>query len=86
MCRALVCCLAALAQWHITQSFPDPTKTPEVRQMIKGIRVVHPANVKQAAPLLLKHLEQTVTWVEGEAAAATKRGDYKSLLRHRSSS
>jgi integrase len=77
--------LAALAQWHITQGFPDPTKTPDVRQMIKGIRVVHPAKVKQAAPLLLKHLEQAVTWLEREAAVALERGDYKSLVRHRRS-
>lgn len=28
--------LAALAQWHITQGFPDPTKTPTVRQVLKG--------------------------------------------------
>lgn len=52
--------MAALAQWHITQGVPDPTKTPDVRQMLKGIRVVHPGRVKQAAPLLLKHLEQAV--------------------------
>ncbi|KPB71335.1 tyrosine-type recombinase/integrase [Pseudomonas cannabina] len=77
--------LAALAQWHITQGFPDPTKTPNVRQMIKGIRVVHPAQVKQAAPLLLRHLEQAVKWLEAEAAAALDRGDYKTLLRHRRS-
>jgi integrase len=77
--------LAALAQWHITQGFPDPTKTPNVRQMIKGIRVVHPAQVKQAAPLLLTHLEQAVNWLEAEAAAALDRGDYKTLLRHRRS-
>lgn len=77
--------LAALAQWHITQGFPDPTKTPTVRQMIKGIRAVHPAQVKQAAPLLLRHLEQAVSWLEGEAAAAAQRGDYKSLVRHRRS-
>lgn len=77
--------LAALAQWHITQGFPDPTKTPNVRQMIKGIRVVHPAQVKQAAPLLIRHLEQAVEWLESEAAAALDRGDYKTLLRHRRS-
>lgn len=77
--------LAALAQWHITQGFPDPTKTPNVRQMIKGIRVVHPAKVKQAAPLLLRHLEQAVKWLEEEAAASLERGDYKSLVRHRRS-
>ncbi|MFD2405304.1 hypothetical protein ACFSVK_05340 [Azorhizophilus paspali] len=28
--------LAALAQWHISQGFPDPTKAPVVRQVLKG--------------------------------------------------
>lgn len=75
--------LAALAQWHITQGFPDPTKTPTVRQMLKGIRVVHPAQPRQAAPLLLTHLEQAVLWLEREATQAAERGDYKTLMRHR---
>lgn len=77
--------LAALAQWHITQGFPDPTKTPNVRQMIKGTRVVHPTKVKQAAPLLLRHLEQAIKWLESEAKSAQERGDYKSVVRHRRS-
>lgn len=77
--------LAALAQWHITQGFPDPTKTPYVRQMIKGIRAVHPARPRQAAPLLLAHLQQAVAWLENEASTAVARGDYKSLVRHRRS-
>lgn len=77
--------LAALAQWHVTQGFPDPTKTPYVRQMIKGIRAVHPARPRQAAPLLLTHLQQAVAWLENEAAAAVARGDYKTLIRHRRS-
>lgn len=34
--------LAALAQWHVSQGFPDPTKTPLVRQILKGIRTLHP--------------------------------------------
>lgn len=75
--------LAALAQWHITQGFPDPTKTPAVRQMIKGIRALHPAQEKQAAPLLLQHLEQAVTWLEQEAEHATARQDLAGLLRSR---
>lgn len=75
--------LAALAQWHITQGFPDPTKTPTVRQMIKGIRVVHPAREKQAEPLLLRHLEQAVGWMEREAGLAAERNDVKSVMRHR---
>lgn len=75
--------LAALAQWHITQGFPDPTKTPTVRQMIKGIRTLHPAQEKQAAPLLLLHLEQAVGRLEREAEQAAERHDIKSLLRSR---
>ena len=75
--------LAALAQWHITQGFPDPTKTPTVRQMIKGIRTLHPTQEKQAAPLLLRHLEQAVGWLEREATLAADRNDFKSVMRYR---
>lgn len=75
--------LAALAQWHITQGFPDPTKTPNVRQMIKGIRTLHPAREKQAAPLLLQHLEQAVGWLERQTALAAERNDFKTVMRHR---
>jgi hypothetical protein len=77
--------LAALAQWHVTQGFPDPTKTPTVRQLLKGIRVVHPARARQAAPLLLRHLQQAVEWLEHEADAAWQRGDHRALMRHRRS-
>lgn len=75
--------LAALAQWHITQGFPDPTKTPTVRQLLKGIRTLHPARQKQATPLILDHLEQAVAWLEHEAAAASERNDFKTLMRCR---
>jgi integrase len=75
--------LAALAQWHITQGFPDPTKSPQVRQMLKGIRVVHPTQQKQAAPLQLKHLEAAVAWLDKQADTAIESGDYKSLMRSR---
>jgi integrase len=75
--------LAALAQWHITQGFPDPTKTPTVRQMIKGIRALHPAQEKQATPLLLQHLEQAVQWLEQDAEQAAARQDLTTLLRSR---
>lgn len=75
--------LAALAQWHITQGFPDPTKTPTVRRMLKGIRTLHPAQSKQAAPLQLKHLELAVDWLEREASMAAERDDFKSVMKHR---
>lgn len=59
--------LAALAQWHLTQGFPDPTKTPLVRQVLKGIRATHSAPVQQARPLALVHLEQTVNFLAQES-------------------
>ncbi|WP_422596619.1 hypothetical protein [Pseudomonas sp.] len=57
--------LSALAQWHNSQGFPDPTKAPLVRQVFRGIRALHPAQEKQAEPLQLVHLEQCVAWLEG---------------------
>ncbi len=75
--------LAALAQWHITQGFPDPTKTPTVRQILKGIRTLHPVRTKQAAPLQLQHLEQAIHWLDGEAVRAHQVGDLAGLLRSR---
>ncbi|WP_196912609.1 hypothetical protein [Pseudomonas nitroreducens] len=42
--------LAALAQWHVSQGFPDPTKTPTVRQVLKGIRTLHPNQAKPSRP------------------------------------
>ncbi|MFL9812880.1 site-specific integrase [Stutzerimonas sp. VN223-3] len=75
--------LAALAQWHISQGFPDPTKTPDVRRVLKGIRAVHPAQVKQAVPLLLQHLEQAIGWLESEATAAYAAGNHKAVMRYR---
>ncbi|HHH9441324.1 TPA: site-specific integrase [Pseudomonas aeruginosa] len=75
--------LAALAQWHISQGFPDPTKTPMVRQVLKGIRTLHPAQVKQAAPLQLLHLEQAIHWLEQEAARTYQAGELAGYLRCR---
>ncbi|HHW3010616.1 TPA: site-specific integrase, partial [Pseudomonas aeruginosa] len=71
------------AQWHIAQGFPDPTKTPTVRQVLKGIRTLHPAQTKQAAPLQLQHLEQAVHWLNQEAERARQSGNLTSLLRSR---
>ncbi|WP_166366978.1 tyrosine-type recombinase/integrase [Pseudomonas akapageensis] len=75
--------LAALAQWHISQGFPDPTKAPMVRQLLKGIRTLHPAQEKQAAPLLLQHLEKTIRHLEQQAGQASATQDLPGLLRAR---
>lgn len=73
--------LAALAQWHASQGFPDPTKTPLVRQVLKGIRTLHPKPEKQAEPLQLRELEQCVSWIEKGRVEARLAGDMPRLLR-----
>ncbi|MDI3271531.1 site-specific integrase [Pseudomonas sp. AL03] len=75
--------LSALAQWHKSQGFPDPTKAPVVRQVFKGIRALHPAQEKQAQPLQLQHLEQVVASLEREATEAKVQNDQPALLRAR---
>lgn len=75
--------LAALAQWHVSQGFPDPTKAPAVRQMLKGIRALHPQQARQAAPLQVQHLQQAVDWLERAAQQAAERGELARLRRCR---
>lgn len=73
--------LAALAQWHVSQGFPDPTKTPLVRQVLKGIRTLHPRQEKQAEPLQLRQLEQCVAWLEQVGEEARAAQDLPRLMR-----
>ena len=75
--------LSALAQWHSSQGFADPTKAPVVRKVFKGIRALHPAQEKQAEPLQLQHLEQVVAWLAQEACTAQAQHDQPALLRAR---
>lgn len=74
--------LAALAQWHIDQGFPDPTKAPVVRKVFRGIQVLHPAQEKRAKPLQLDQLEQTVRWLETAIDGARAGRDRGAELRH----
>lgn len=75
--------LSALAQWHNSQGFADPTKAPVVRQVFKGIRALHPVREKQAEPLQLRHLEQVIGWLDEEGTAAAAEGRQADLLRAR---
>lgn len=75
--------LAGLAQWHIEQGFPDPTKAPMVRKVLKGIRELHPEQAKQATPLQLHQLEQVDAWLSHQEANAKVIGDQATLIRSR---
>ncbi|MFY0732264.1 site-specific integrase [Pseudomonas sp. NFX15] len=75
--------LSALAQWHNSQGFADPTKAPVVRKVFKGIRALHPVQEKQAVPLQLQHLEQVVSRLALEVQTARAEDDRPVLLRAR---
>lgn len=59
--------LAALARWHQFHGFVDPTKAPQVRDVLRGIQALHPREVRQAKPLQLRELEQCVAALDQEA-------------------
>lgn len=75
--------LAALAQWHIDQGFPDPTKAPLVKKVLKGIRELHPTRDKRAAPLQLHQLEQLLNWLSVEETRTEGTGDQGQVARCR---
>jgi len=64
--------LAALATWHNEQGFPDPTKAPLVKKVIKGIAELHPNIEKRAKPLELADLQQLIQWLEKQQTQAAE--------------
>jgi integrase len=73
--------LAALAQWHIDQGFPDPTKAPIVKKVLKGIRALHPTQEKQAKPLQLDQLSKVINAIDLTIHGAAKADDQNAVLR-----
>ncbi|MGL6242788.1 site-specific integrase [Pseudomonas sp.] len=61
--------LAALARWHLNHGFVDPTKAPQVRDVLRGIQALHPRQVRQAEPLQLRELAQCVAALQVEAGS-----------------
>jgi integrase len=74
--------LAALAQWHLDQGFPDPTKAPFVRKVMRGIRAEHPAQEKQAKSLQIEQLSQVDRSLNDAIPTARAAGDRGAELRH----
>lgn len=73
--------LAALAQWHIDQGFPDPTKAPVVRKVFRGIQALHPSREKRARPVQLAQLAAVAQWLDRQIASAAAVGDMQAQLR-----
>ena len=74
--------LAAIASWHRDHGFVDPTRSPLVRKVFKGIQTLHPGQVKQAAPLQIRRLVELDDWLAAAIAAAHARGDGAAALRY----
>lgn len=74
--------MAALADWHHTHGFPDPTKSQIVRKVLKGIRALHPAQQKQARPIQLEQIGQIAHWLDEAIAAASLAGRKWEQLHH----
>lgn len=73
--------LAALAQWHIDQGFPDPTKAPVVKKVLKGIQALHPYREKRAKPLQIDQLEHLIAWMDRLLITARQNNDMPAILK-----
>lgn len=62
--------LAGLSRWHKDHGFIDPTKSPLVSRVLKGIRTAHNTPEKQARPVEFDLLEQLAAWLESESTRA----------------
>ncbi|MGF6979816.1 hypothetical protein QFZ94_008333 [Paraburkholderia sp. JPY465] len=75
--------LAALAQWHQTQGFPDPTKAPHVRKVLRGIVALHPATEKRAKPMQLAQLEKLTAWLDEQIVGQADERERLACIRNR---
>lgn len=56
--------LSALSKFHTDQGFVDPTKAPIAKELLKGIREVHPARAKQAKAIQIGQLSELINWID----------------------
>ena len=74
--------LAALSRWHSDFGFPDPTKSPLVRKVLRGIRATQVQVPRQAKALGMATLEQLDAWLLNALVQARSQGDLGSARRH----
>jgi integrase len=75
--------LAAIAQWHLEQGFPDPTKSPIVKKVMKGIQALHPSRTQQAKPLAISQLECIDGWLAQQLEDSVGGEKQLRILRNR---
>lgn len=67
---------AALSCWHVEQGFPDPTDSPYIKKLLKGIRTLKQTPQKQARPLEIEFLEKTVIEMESQKNIAISNNNF----------
>lgn len=75
--------LAALAAWHQEQGFPDPTKAPHVKKVIKGITALHPHMEKQAKPLCIEALNTVISFIDQQLKVSSNDAEILRLTRNK---
>lgn len=75
--------LAALAAWHHDQGFPDPTKAPHVKKVLKGIAALHPHREKRARSLCINSLSTIITDIDRRLAASETSAKTWQLTRNK---
>ncbi len=73
--------LAALARWHADNGFADPTRSPLVHKVLRGIRAKHAVPQKRARPLQLEVLEAVSDWLLKAQTSAREHGRQTEQLR-----
>lgn len=74
--------LAALSRWHTDHGFADPTKATLIRQVLKGIRAIHPAPEKRALPFEIDQLQLVDVWIANAIAQAQVQNNRSLELQH----
>jgi integrase len=72
--------LSGIAQWHIDQGFPDPTKNPLVKKVMRGINQLYPYTPKQAQPIQVHQLQKVIDAIDEQLLLATTQNNPKPLL------
>jgi len=73
--------VAALARWHADNGFADPTRSPLITKLLRGIRAKHDEPQKRARPLQLDTLDKACSWLQEAQATALLKGRHAEALR-----
>ena len=73
--------LAALARWHADNGFADPTRSPLVHKVLRGIKAKHASPQRRARPLQLEVLESVCDALSASQCAARDAGRQTDVMR-----